>query len=57
VIREEDVPKLLDPGRKNIYVWNLEKGFVHENKAAQRIAGPVKNQENWKEVKPVFFQQ
>lgn len=38
VIAEEDVPKLLNLGKDNIYVLDLEEGFVHENDAALRIA-------------------
>lgn len=38
VIAEEDVHKLLKLGKDNIYVLELEEGFVHENDAALRIA-------------------
>ena len=38
VIAEDDVPKLLNLGKDNIYVLDLEEGFVHENDAALRIA-------------------
>jgi len=38
VIAEDDVPKLLNLGKDNIYVLDLEEGFVHENEAALRIA-------------------
>ena len=37
VIEEKDIEKLLDIGKKHIYVWNLEQGFVHENDAAVRM--------------------
>jgi molybdenum cofactor synthesis domain-containing protein len=38
IIREEDIPRLLDMGKKNIYVLDLADGFIHENDAAERIA-------------------
>lgn len=38
IIQEEDIPKLLSLGKENIYVWDLEEGFLHENDAALRIA-------------------
>jgi hypothetical protein len=38
MIREEDIPKLLNLGKDNIYVMDLPAGFVHENDAAVRIA-------------------
>jgi molybdenum cofactor synthesis domain-containing protein len=41
IILEEDVPKLLNLGKDNIYVMDLEEGYIHENEAAQRIATAV----------------
>lgn len=41
IITEEDVPKLLNLGKENIYVWDPKKGYVHENEAAHRIAKAV----------------
>lgn len=38
IIKEEDIPTLLSIGKENIYVWDLQEGFVHEDEAAQRIA-------------------
>ncbi|BBO68129.1 molybdopterin biosynthesis protein [Desulfosarcina alkanivorans] len=38
VIQPEDVPKLLDLGKANIYVQDLPAGTLHENEAAARIA-------------------
>ncbi len=38
VIREEDVPILLDLGKEHIYVFDLKEGLVHEDDAALRIA-------------------
>ena len=37
VIREEDIPKLLDIGKEHIYVWEPKKGQLHENDAAIRV--------------------
>lgn len=38
IIAAEDIEKLLKLGKDNIYVLDLEEGFVHENEAALRIA-------------------
>ena len=38
IIRPEDVAKLLDVGKANIYVMNLEKDELHEEEAARRLA-------------------
>jgi molybdenum cofactor synthesis domain-containing protein len=38
IIRQEDVAKLLDVGKANIYVMELEKDEVHEEDAARRLA-------------------
>jgi molybdenum cofactor synthesis domain-containing protein len=38
IIRPEDISKLLDVGKANIYVMNLEPDEVHEEDAARRLA-------------------
>ncbi len=38
IITSADIPALLDLGKKHVYVWNLQKGTLHENDAAQAIA-------------------
>ncbi|HEY5560834.1 MAG TPA: molybdopterin-binding protein [Clostridiaceae bacterium] len=38
IIKEEDIPRLLDIGKKSIYVWEMKEGILHENDAAKRIA-------------------
>jgi molybdenum cofactor synthesis domain-containing protein len=38
IIRQEDVAKLLDVGKANIYIMELEKDEVHEEDAARRLA-------------------
>lgn len=37
IIEEKDIEKLLDLGKRHIYVWDPEKGYVHENDAALRM--------------------
>ena len=37
IIKEEDVPVLLSLGKENIYVWEKQEGYVHENDAAERL--------------------
>lgn len=60
VIREEDIPKLLDIGKEHIYVWKHKKGQLHENDAAIRVKDLVLGQgcyisEEIKEGKIDFF--
>lgn len=38
IITDHDIPKLLDIGKANIYVYDLRDGFVHEDDAALRLA-------------------
>lgn len=37
IIQQEDIEKLLDLGKRHIYVWDTQKGYVHENDAAKRM--------------------
>lgn len=60
VIREEDIPKLLDIGKEHIYVWEPKKGQLHENDAAIMVKDLVLGQgcyisEEIKEGKIDFF--
>lgn len=41
IITEEDVPKLLDIGKKNVFVWEDNAGEIHEEEAALRMAAMV----------------
>jgi molybdopterin biosynthesis enzyme len=38
IVRKEDIPKLLDVGKRNLYVMELEKDELHEEDAARRLA-------------------
>lgn len=38
ILTKEDIPKLLNMGKEHIYVLDLEKGSLHENEAAFRMA-------------------
>ena len=38
IIHEEDVEKLLNLGKSNIYIWEVKEGVLHENEAAERMA-------------------
>jgi len=38
VVREEDIPLLLDMGKHHIFVWEQPEGFIHENEAALRLS-------------------
>ncbi|WP_094606901.1 Putative competence-damage inducible protein [Sporomusa silvacetica DSM 10669] len=44
IITEEDIPSLLKLGKEHLYVWQLKKGFLHENDAGLRLAQAVKGQ-------------
>ena len=45
VIEQEDIPKLLDLGKRTVYVWEENAGEIHEEDAALRMAAmaPVEN--------------
>jgi molybdenum cofactor synthesis domain-containing protein len=38
ILREEDIPTLLDMGKEHIYVWEMHPGLIHEDDAANRMA-------------------
>lgn len=38
IIREEDIPKLLDYGKRTVFVWEEKAGEIHEEDAARRMA-------------------
>ncbi len=38
IIREEDVPLLLEMGKEHVYALDLSKGILHEDQAATRLA-------------------
>ena len=38
VITEEDIPRLLDIGKKMIYIWDDDPNMIHEEDAALRMA-------------------
>lgn len=39
IVKEEDIPELLKLGKEQIYIWECGAESIHENEAAQRIAG------------------
>jgi len=41
IIRQEDVPELLNIGKEHVYIIEEEEGEVHEEEAALRIAKAV----------------
>ena len=41
VVRNEDIPVLLQMGKQHIYVWDQMPGLVHEDEAAWRLATAV----------------
>ena len=38
IIREEDIPILLDLGKKQVFIWEADNGDIHEEDAARRMA-------------------
>ncbi|CCO09198.1 molybdopterin-binding protein [Desulforamulus hydrothermalis] len=38
IVKFEDIPRLLDLGKQNLYVWEINKDLLHEDDAALRIA-------------------
>jgi molybdenum cofactor synthesis domain-containing protein len=45
IITKEDIPKMLDMGKRNIYVWEMQEGILHENEAGERMAKAVAGKE------------
>lgn len=41
VIREEDIPHMLDIGKRTVFVWEENAGEIHEEDAARRMAAMV----------------
>lgn len=41
VIREEDIPQLLNIGKGHIYIMDLPKDYIHEDEAAKRMAKAI----------------
>ncbi len=39
IVTNEDIPTLLDIGKANLYVFDPQDGYVHEDDAALRLAG------------------
>lgn len=37
IVTQEDIPVLLSMGKENLYVWEMQEGFLHENEAAERM--------------------
>ncbi len=44
VITEEDIPVLLDMGKENIYIWEVNEDMLHENDAALILYGLCKSE-------------
>lgn len=38
IIREEDIPKMLDIGKRTVFVWEENAGEIHEEDCARRLA-------------------
>jgi molybdopterin biosynthesis enzyme len=39
IIQKEDIPILLSMGKEQIYIWEKPEGFLHEDEAAEALAG------------------
>ena len=44
MVRQEDIPRLLDLGKEHLYVWEVNESSLHENEAALRIAAAAAGQ-------------
>jgi hypothetical protein len=66
IVRQEDISKLLDVGKRNLYVMELEKDELHEEDAARRLAraaagpnlnltDPSEGRINSKWIRPCFI--
>lgn len=43
IVTQEDIPVLLSMGKENLYVWEMQEGFLHENEAAERMCALCMN--------------
>ena len=43
IVTAEDIPVLLSMGKENLFVWELQPGFLHENDAAERLCALCQN--------------
>ena len=41
IITEEDIPRLLQMGKENLFVWEKKEGYLHEDEAASRMARAI----------------
>lgn len=44
IVAIEDIPVLLSMGKENLYIWEMQKGMVHENDAAERLRALAQNE-------------
>lgn len=44
IITENDIPELLDIGKSHIYIWEIKKGQLHEDQAAERLGRALAGQ-------------
>ncbi len=44
IVTREDIPLLLSMGKEHLYVWEKTPGMLHEDEAAERLAGLCENQ-------------
>ena len=44
IIKEEDIPSLLDIGKDILYVWEDIVGYIHENEAGERLKNLIKGE-------------
>jgi len=52
VITEEDIPRLLDIGKRHIFVMEIPGGFLHENEAAERMANALAGNQYIEKTEP-----
>lgn len=43
IVTAEDIPVLLSMGKEQLYVWELQPGFLHENDAGERLCALCQN--------------
>ncbi len=39
-VTEEDIPKLLDVGKENLYIWEYNEDVLHEDEGAKILKMP-----------------
>jgi molybdenum cofactor synthesis domain-containing protein len=52
IVKENDIPQLLEIGKEHLYLWEQRPGLVHEDEAAVRLAAAAVGRDKGVEISP-----